>query len=88
VTPRRRPPERGRSEVFSGLVLIEGGELIPMRVSEGSERTEARAERPREPRSLGAQSEVRESVGRTLRRAFPLPDSGSFAGLLGRLEEA
>ena len=88
MTAGRHPPGRSRSAALSGLVLIEGGELIPMRVSEASERTEARAERPREPRSLGAQIEVRESVGRTLRRAFPLPDSGSFAGLLERLDEA
>ena len=84
MTSGRHPPERGRSAALSGLVLFEAGKLIPIPVYE-AERTGSGAEGPR---SQGTQREKRESVGRNLRRAFPLPDSGSFASLLGRLEEA
>lgn len=88
MTSGRHPPERSRSEALSGLVLFEAGELIPIRVSEASERTGTCPERPPGPRSRVTQSDARQSVGLNLRRAFPLPDSGSFAGLLGRLDEA
>ena len=88
MTPRRSPSERGRSEAPSGLVLFEAGRLIAIPVHEGDQRTEVDAGRPREPRSQDKQSDARESIGRNLRRAFPLPDSGSFASLLGGLEEA
>lgn len=88
MTPGRHPPERGRSEALSGLVLFEAGKLIPIPVYERSERGALAVEPPRGVHRPGKQSDARESVGRSLRRAFPLPDSGSFAGLLGRLEEA
>jgi hypothetical protein len=88
VTPGRHPPERGRSAALSGLVLFEAGKLIPIPVYEVGERGGGGVERPREAHRPGKQSDARESVGRSLRRAFPLPDSGSFASLLGRLEEA
>jgi hypothetical protein len=88
VTPGRHPPEHGRSAALSGLVLFEAGKLIPIPVHEAGQRTEIGAGPLREHRSRGKQREARESVGRNLRRAFPLPDSGSFAGLLDRLEEA
>ena len=88
MTSGRHPPERGRSAALSGLVLFEAGKLIPIPVHEAGQRTEIGAGPLREHRSQGKQREARESVGRNLRRAFPLPDSGSFAGLLDRLEEA
>ena len=88
MTPRRRPSERGRSEALSGLVLFEAGKLIPIPVYEAGQRTEVDGGRPRAARSQDKQSDARESIGRNLRRAFPLPDSGSFASLLGGLEEA
>ena len=88
MTPRQRSSERARPEALSGLVLFEAGKLIPIPVHEAGQRTEIGAGPLREHRSQGKQREARESVGRNLRRAFPLPDSGSFAGLLDRLEEA
>lgn len=86
MTPGRHP-ERNLATALSGLVLFEGGELIPIQVSNSSERTEA-GERPRPPVAPRGQRDAREHVGRNLRLAFPLPDSGSFASLLNGIEEA
>jgi hypothetical protein len=82
VTAGGHASERSRSASLSGLVLFEAGELIPIPVSESGERIRPSAERHR------PQRDAHEHLGRNLRLAFPLPDSGSFAGLLGGIEDA
>jgi hypothetical protein len=68
--------------------LFEAGELIPIQTSEdGEQGRRAAAVHFGEPSAQGPQEEARGSVGRNLRWAFPLPDSGSFAGLLDELDE-
>jgi hypothetical protein len=80
--------------LLSGLVLFEAGELIPIPVSESGERSIAgerirpSAERHRDRGAERPQRDAHEHLGRNLRLAFPLPDSGSFAGLLGGIEDA
>ena len=87
MTAGGRAPERSPSALLSGLVLFEAGELIPIPVSESGERIRPSAERHRDRGAERPQRDAHEHLGRNLRLAFPLPDSGSFAGLLSGIEE-
>ena len=68
--------------------------MIPIEVPGTEERSEtdtgsaASSVRQAENEPDRARDSARDTLGRTLRRAFPLPDSGSFTRLLEALEEA
>jgi hypothetical protein len=71
------------------LILFEAGELIPIELSDGKEawkRRSHRVDREASKSSPAVSPDVRERVGRNLRWAFPLPDTGSFVGLLDALD--
>lgn len=89
---RQLPGKAGQSPASSGLVMFRAGTLVPIQLPSPEEIVEPKKESAitgqADRRVDRTHEDARAAAAHNLRRAFPLPDSGSFHRLLEALEEA